>query len=522
CGALLRPGARFCNNCGNLSNGAASATGRTSDPMATRAGSGRGGGAPGPAGSAIAPAVLARVPETLPIPPGERAAGGSGLTTVHLDAAAAARRGGTVPGGAPGGARGNGGSQPLKLLDDSLAADGQPGYPDDGISWPLPAGIILDGRYRVEGLLRGGDELNLYRVSDLRGYERCWVCHTVYGADAATDRYCQKCGVDMLAHELEVHERRLAPEEVARAEEAAQASRGAASEDPVAPRLFVQSGRAYRVEPRAAKVVAFPRGARLIAGAATDLGLTRSGEHNEDSALVLILDRFHENLALPCGLFAVTDGMGGHASGHKASRMAINVLAHNILRQMMVPAMGAPAERVRDDEVVAGVLREAMREANNTLCAFNQDNQLDAGCTAVSVLIYGETAHIANVGDSRCYVLDEAGLRRVSVDHSLVQTLVAGGMIQPDEVYEHPQRNQIFRSFGDVPDVTIDLFIQQLRPGMRLLLCCDGVWEMVRDAQIEQILRAAPDPQAACDALVEAANRGGGEDNLTAVVIEAR
>jgi serine/threonine protein phosphatase PrpC len=288
------------------------------------------------------------------------------------------------------------------------------------------------------------------------------------------------------------------------------------------PREFVQGGRAYRVEPRAVATAAFPLGARLMAGAASDLGRRRTGEHNEDSAFVLVLDRVHEGHTLPFGVFVVADGLGGHASGHRASRLVVNVLAHTILRQVALPVVGMPVDSPVDESRLASILRDAVEAANSSLCAANRESGMDAGSTVVAALIYGETAYIANVGDSRAYLHDTSGLRRLTNDHSLVQQLVSAGMIQPDEVYTHPQRNQIFRSLGDEPDVNVDLFVQQLKPGTSLLLCSDGLWEMVRDPEIETLLREETDPQAACDALIVAANEGGGDDNVTAVIVVAR
>jgi serine/threonine protein phosphatase PrpC len=289
-----------------------------------------------------------------------------------------------------------------------------------------------------------------------------------------------------------------------------------------APREFVQGGRAYRVEPRAVATSAFPLGARLVAGAASDLGRRRTGEHNEDSAFVLVLDRVHEGHTLPFGVFVVADGLGGHASGHRASRLVVNVLAHTILRQVALPVVGMPVDSPVDESGLAAILRDAVEAANSSLCAANREGGTDAGSTVVAALVYGDTAYIANVGDSRAYLHDASGLRRLTSDHSLVQQLVSAGMIEPDEVYTHPQRNQIFRSLGDEPDVSVDLFVQQLKPGTSLLLCSDGLWEMVRDPEIEAVLREETDPQSACDALIVAANEGGGDDNVTAVIVVAR
>jgi len=144
------------------------------------------------------------------------------------------------------------------------------------------------------------------------------------------------------------------------------------------------------------------------------------------------------------------------------------------------------------------------------------------GSTLTGFMIVGDLAYIFNVGDSRTYMLRDGNLYQLTTDHSLVGQLVAGGLIEPDEVYTHPQRNQIFRSIGDKLNVQIDIFKQQIHPGDVLLSCCDGLWEMVRNPQITDILNNAPDPQSACAQLVEAANTNGGEDNISAVVVYVR
>jgi serine/threonine protein phosphatase PrpC len=149
----------------------------------------------------------------------------------------------------------------------------------------------------------------------------------------------------------------------------------------------------------------------------------------------------------------------------------------------------------------------------------NQRDKSDAGCTLTGFMMVGDRAFIFNVGDSRTYMLRDEKLYQLTNDHSLVGQLVAGGLIEPEDVYTHPQRNQIFRSIGDKQNVQVDLFTQQVHPGDVLLSCSDGLWEMVRDPQIAEILNQAADPQAACAQLIASANENGGEDNVSAVVV---
>jgi serine/threonine protein phosphatase PrpC len=505
CGKPLRETARFCNVCGNpvvrsaVPSGARVAQTSTLLPDMP----GVPAGAVNTAGS---------VPPTQPIFDDDGAPFAGALPPRSAPAAPGARptTGAMVP--TPASAPAAPDSIGALLMPDERAGGGTPGHPDDRLPWPLPASIIMDGRYRVEALLQSNDDGNLYRVSDLRGYEKCYVCGRVYGPSGASERYCVECGADMLARELLLRERRLDPGEEAPA--------GSGAEPPC---QFAQGGRVYLVEPKVAQGQTYPRGARLVAGAATDVGRSRSGGHNEDSAVTLILDRFFDDSARPLGLFVLADGMGGHARGDRASRLVANNLTFAVLRQLAMPQLGTLTDTPLDEDTLASLLREAVKDANNALCSANQESDLDAGSTLVAALIAGETAHIANAGDSRCYAYDaDAGLRRLTIDHSLVQQLVNGGLISPDDVYTHPERNKVIRSLGDDPDLPVDLFVQQLKPGMRLLLCCDGLWEMVRDPQIEQILREAPDAQAAADALITAANDGGGDDNVTVIVVEAR
>jgi protein phosphatase len=129
-------------------------------------------------------------------------------------------------------------------------------------------------------------------------------------------------------------------------------------------------------------------------------------------------------------------------------------------------------------------------------------------------------ATLANIGDSRAYLLKPEAIVQVTVDHSLVERLVATGQITPEEAANHPQKNVIYRVVGDKPRVENDIYEQRLVPGEALLLCSDGLSGMVPDEQMWQIWRTSTSPQEACDRLVEAANEAGGEDNITAVIVQ--
>ena len=142
------------------------------------------------------------------------------------------------------------------------------------------------------------------------------------------------------------------------------------------------------------------------------------------------------------------------------------------------------------------------------------------GTTVVMALFVGDTATIANVGDSRAYRLGSQCIEQVTTDHSLVERLVATGQITQEEAIDHPQSNVIYRVVGDKTRIDVDLCELRLALGEGLLLCSDGLSGMVPDEQIWQIWRASTSPQEACDRLVDAANHAGGEDNISVVIVQ--
>jgi protein phosphatase len=251
-------------------------------------------------------------------------------------------------------------------------------------------------------------------------------------------------------------------------------------------------------------------------GACSDVGMVR--DHNEDSLLTFTmnLDNYSQRRVLGC--YMVSDGMGGHAAGEVASRLALRGAADLILSEFTEGALDPTAPY--DNQQVREIAQRAVLQANEYVVREARARGNDMGATLTLALVLGDRLTVANVGDSRTYLLREGKLRRISKDHSLVMRLVELGQITDDDVYSHPQRNAVLRSLGDRPNVEVDVFSERLRPGDAVLLCSDGQWEMTRDPQMEQILAANSEPDAACQALVKAANEAGGEDNVTAVVVQ--
>ncbi len=231
---------------------------------------------------------------------------------------------------------------------------------------------------------------------------------------------------------------------------------------------------------------------RLLAGAATDVGMVREG--NEDG--FLIDDRLQ--------LFAVADGMGGHQAGEVASATALEALRASVatgtaLEQAVTAANAAVFEKASADE--------ALRGMGTTL-------------TTLSIDPDGAELLVGHVGDSRAYLVRDGELRQITEDHSLVEELVREGRLTPEQADVHPQRSIITRALGIDAAVNVDLVPVEIQPGDRILLCSDGLTTMLRPSDIATVLRREPDPGRAADLLVDAANAAGGEDNITALVVE--
>lgn len=248
-------------------------------------------------------------------------------------------------------------------------------------------------------------------------------------------------------------------------------------------------------------------------GVAWNVGLARKGRPNEDSVLTLRGTCNVTERLLPFELHMVADGMGGHAHGRLASHLAIKSMLETV-----IPGLVA-CERL-DSEQIVDVLIDGVHWANQVIYQYAQEQNTSMGTTLTAVLLLDELAYIINVGDSRTYLYrPDAGLTQVTRDHSLVARMVENGAITPDEVYTHPERNMVYRGLGDKIDVTVDWFIMPVQVDDLLLLCSDGLWEMVRDPRITEILAAyASTPVQASNALLWAALQAGGKDNVSLLV----
>ena len=234
---------------------------------------------------------------------------------------------------------------------------------------------------------------------------------------------------------------------------------------------------------------------------------------NEDSLFSFELSTILQGTIQPCGVFAIADGMGGHAAGDLASGLVINTIALKASAEMV--ALQEPTH-----ENHADWLRETVQAANLAVYEARQKAGNDMGSTLVLCLLAGTQAYLTHQGDSRIYLVNQSSIKQLTIDHSLVQHMVSVGQISQDEARFHPQRNVIYRSLGDKPYVEVDCISQQLFPHDRLLLCSDGLTSFVDDENLQKIVMGSSSPQVACDQLVEAANSAGGEDNISVVLIE--
>jgi PPM family protein phosphatase len=266
-------------------------------------------------------------------------------------------------------------------------------------------------------------------------------------------------------------------------------------------------------EPQASEEAVQPQ-SRLRVGWATDVGRVRS--HNEDTALVITAAHDGDGALPEIGLFVLADGMGGHQSGEVASSLAARAVAHYITHKFYLPAL-LGQEPDTNQPALRDVLINAVRAANDIVA----ERVPGGGTTLTCALMLDLRAYIAHVGDSRAYIVTTEGeMDQITHDHSLVDRLVELGQLTPDEAAIHPQKNVLYRAVGQGGDLEVDTYMRTISAGEKLLLCSDGLWGIVDEAKMAEIVTTSSSLQVACEKLVVAANQAGGRDNITVILAE--
>jgi serine/threonine protein phosphatase PrpC len=242
---------------------------------------------------------------------------------------------------------------------------------------------------------------------------------------------------------------------------------------------------------------------RLDVAQLTDVGRRR--EHNEDN-MAFVIPKDPQVMANKGALFIVADGMGGHAAGEVASEIAVDTVSNMYYQE--------------DSADVAVSLLRAIKRANTSIHQRAAENMLRTGMgtTCVAAVLRGNMGYIANVGDSRAYLLRGNSVKQISQDHSWVAEQVRAGLLTEEQARTHAQRNVITRCLGTQAEVEVDVFHEELQEGDSLVLCTDGLSGLVNDEELQRIVDQFV-PQESVYHLVERANENGGPDNITAIVV---
>lgn len=388
----------------------------------------------------------------------------------------------------------------LAAEDEMRDADVLPWRDEPPRADVLTPGDVIDGRYRVIELLSIDEQDVLYSARDL---QRCPQCG--FDENSPDQAFCTACGAVMDQKPVVSVLQRSADREEAPDVEVLD--------------HLVQGGFVYWVWEEPGKQTDVLGGSeepmRTVIGQLTHPGRTR--ELDEDSLFALTMSYTYESVERANGLFVVADGMGGHEAGELASRIGIRTFAGTVLREVFARELAG--EELDEDGILAA-LERAMQAANEQVFLERERRENDMGTTITAALLRDWTLYLAHVGDCRAYRWGEDGLQQLTTDHSVIASMVASGTAQPDEVYTHPHRSVIYRCVGDQPHVMVDTAVLAIEPGDRIIICCDGLWEMLRDEGIEDVLLREADPQRACNAMVEAANEAGGPDNISVIIVQ--
>jgi protein phosphatase len=260
-------------------------------------------------------------------------------------------------------------------------------------------------------------------------------------------------------------------------------------------------------------------------------GLTNPGQlrsRNEDQFLIAsvgpALHMRQSSLSAPatqfgaCGhVYVVADGMGGHAAGDRASALVIQNIQELLAEKCdeLLQIFDAAEERI------ASIFRDLLDQIDARVCAEGKAHPTlhGMGSTVTLAYTFGDSLYVAHVGDSRCYLLRDGRLQQVTSDHTMAAELIRSGLLSAEEALHHSWRHVITNAVGGADrGVRVEAHALTVQSGDCLLLCSDGLTDMLSDEQITEVLQSEPDPRRACETLVTQANAAGGRDNITVVV----
>lgn len=267
-----------------------------------------------------------------------------------------------------------------------------------------------------------------------------------------------------------------------------------------------------RVMPPAPKPILTRQRQALTYGIASDVGRMRN--NNEDACFGMQWHSITFDNRPDFGFFAVADGMGGHLDGERAAGIAIRTLASEMLDKIYVPLLRN--FNAGDSPTVLEALVSASEKANHAVIK----GVPGGGTTLSAIAIIGNLAYLTHVGDSRAYLIHDNKIEQLTTDHTLVQRLLEMKELTPEEAENYPQKNVLYRAIGQNEELKMERLVRALPPSGRVLICTDGLWDMIEDDTIMHVALQASSPQEACDNLVKLANDRGGTDNISAIVFQ--
>ncbi len=264
--------------------------------------------------------------------------------------------------------------------------------------------------------------------------------------------------------------------------------------------------------PSAPKPILTRQRQALAYGIASDVGLLRA--NNEDACFGMQWHSITVDNRPDFGFFVVADGMGGHLDGERAAGIAVQTLAAEMLDKIYVPLLRNFS--AGDSPTVLEALVAACEKANMAVLR----GVPGGGTTLSAIAIIGNLAYIVHVGDSRAYLIHDDKIEQLTTDHTLVQRLLEMNELTPEEAENYPQKNVLYRAIGQNENLKMERLVRTLPPSSQVLVCTDGLWDMVEDDILKVVTQDAASPQEACDRLVNLAIDRGGADNISVIILK--